>query len=72
MMRGGYGLREWEPKQRPRRAVGEENKDEDKTRLGRVNQSLCGVFNAGIFFFLIDLKALRLTNRKTKKGLEEK
>ena len=71
MMRGGYGLlREWEPKQRPRRAIGEENKDKDKTRLEESTRVF--VEFPMLIFFLIDLMALRLTNRKTKKGLEGK
>lgn len=51
MMRGGYGLlREWEPKQRPRRAIGEENKDEDKTRLEESTRVFVE-FPMLIFFF---------------------
>ena len=70
-MRGSYGLlRELEPKQRPRRPVGEENKDEDKTRQEESTRVF--VEFSMLIFFLFDLKVLRLTNRKTEKGLEEK
>lgn len=51
--------------------MGEENKDEDKIRVEE-STTVFVEFSMLLFFFLIDLKALRLTNGKTEKGLEEK
>ena len=52
--------------------MGEENKDEDKIRVEESTTVFVEFSMLLFFFFLIDLKALRLTNGKTEKGLEEK
>ena len=51
--------------------MGEENKGEDKIRLEE-STTVFVEFSMLLFFFLIDFNALRLTNGKTEKGLEEK